>query len=113
MFAALGITIQITEFDVSVYQSDQEKQVEMSPELEQQQADYYQMCFEVFRAKKDVISGVTFWGAADNYTWLNNFPVSNRKYYPMLFDTKLQPKKAFFQVVNFQPPPNPLPKEGA
>lgn len=102
-FAALGLTVQITELDVSVYQSDQDKQVEMTPELEQQQADYYQMCFEVFRAKKDKISGLTFWGAADNTTWLNNFPVFNRKNYPLLFDTKLQPKKAFFQVVNFNP----------
>jgi len=107
MFAALGVTVQITEFDVSMYQSDKDIQGEMTPELEQQQADYYQMCFEVFRAKKDKISGVTFWGVADNYTWLNNFPVRNRKNYPLLFDTKLQPKKAFDQVVNFNQSTSP------
>lgn len=107
MYSALGVTVQITEFDVSIYQSDQDKQVEMTPELEQQQADYYQMCFEVFRSRKDKISGVTFWGAADNYTWLNNFPVRGRKNYPLIFDIKLQPKKGFFQVVNFLSPLNP------
>ena len=101
MFAALGVKVQITEFDVSVYQSDQDKQIELTPQLDQKLADYYQMCFEVFRAKKDKISGVTFWGAADNHTWLDNFPVKNRKNYPLLFDTRLQPKKAFSQVVNF------------
>jgi endo-1,4-beta-xylanase len=101
MFAALGVSVQITELDVSVYQTDQDKQVEMTPELEQQQADYYQMCFEVFRAKKEKISGVTFWGAADNSTWLDNFPVRGRKDYPLLFDTQLQPKMAFEQVTNF------------
>lgn len=113
MFSALGVTIQITELDVSVYQDDQDKQVEMTSELEQQQADYYQMCFEVLRAKKDKISGVTFWGAADNYTWLNNFPVRGRKNFPLLFDTNLQPKKAFNQVVNFEASPKPPPKAGA
>jgi endo-1,4-beta-xylanase len=100
-FAALGVQVQITEFDVSVYKSDNDKQMEFTPEVEQKQADYYQMCFEVFREKKDKISGVTFWGAADNHTWLDNFPVRGRKNYPLLFDTKLQPKKAFGQVMNF------------
>ncbi len=94
MFSALGVVVQITELDVSVYQSDQEKEVKMTPELEQQQADYYEMCFDVFREKKDKISSVTFWGAADNYTWLDNFPVRGRKNYPLIFDTKLQPKKS-------------------
>jgi len=112
MFAALGVTVQITELDVSVYQSDTDKQVEMTPELEQQQADYYRMCFDVFREKKDKISSVTFWGAADNYTWLNNFPVRGRKNYPLLFDTKLQPKKAFNLIMKFEASPNPPPKEG-
>ena len=102
MFAALGVEVQVTELDVSVYQSDNDKQVEMTPELEQQQADYYQMCFEVFRAKKDKMSGITFWGVADNKTWLDNFPVRGRKNYPLLFDTKLQPKKAFNTVINFK-----------
>lgn len=101
MYAALGVKVQITELDVSMYQSDKDPQGELTPELEQQQADYYRMCFDVFRAKKDKISGVTFWGVADNYTWLNNFPVRNRKNYPLIFDTKLQPKKAFEQIMNF------------
>lgn len=101
MFAALGVEVQITELDVSIYKNDSDKQIEFTPELEQRQANYYQMCFEVFRAKKDKISGVTFWGAADNHTWLDNFPVRGRKNYPLLFDTRLQPKKAFGQVVNF------------
>ncbi len=107
MFAALGVAVQITELDVSIYHSGQDKEGELTPELEQQQADYYQMCFEVFRSRKDKISGVTFWGAADNHTWLNNFPVRNRKNYPLLFDTSLQPKKAFDQVVNFNSDSDP------
>ncbi len=113
MFSALGVTVQITELDVSVYQSDKDKEVKMTPELEQQQADYYQMCFDVFREKKDKVSSVTFWGAADNHTWLDNFPVRGRKNYPLLFDTKLQPKKAFNQIIKIEASPKPLPKEGA
>lgn len=111
-YAALGLTVQITELDVSVYQSDNDKEVKMTPELEQRQADYYQMCFEVFREKKDKISSVTFWGAADNHTWLDNFPVRGRKNYPLIFDTQLQPKKAFDLIMKFEASPEPLPKEG-
>jgi len=100
-FAALGLRVQITELDVSAYQSNKEEKTEMTPELDQKLADYYKMCFEVFREKKDKISGVTFWGVADNKTWLDNFPVRGRKNYPLLFDTNLQPKKAFYEVMNF------------
>lgn len=102
MYSALGVTVQFTELDVSVYQSDDQKQVsELSPEVDKQLADYYKMCFEVFREKKKKISGVTFWGVADNVTWLDNYPTRGRKNYPLLFNTKREPKQAFNEVVNF------------
>ena len=42
---------------------------------------------------------MTPWGLADNHTWLNSFPV-NRTTRPLLFDTALHPKWAFWAFVD-------------
>jgi endo-1,4-beta-xylanase len=57
------------------------------------------MCFELFKKYSKNISGVTFWNISDRYSWLDNFPVINRKDYPLLFDKDLKPKKAYAKVV--------------
>jgi endo-1,4-beta-xylanase len=44
---------------------------------------------------------VTFWNLSDKSTWLDNFPVRGRKDFPLLFDEKYQPKKAFFAVTKW------------
>ena len=107
-FASLSLTIQITEMDVSVYKWEKEPRIKsatdidvLTPELEQQQAEKYKMLFSVFRKYKQYITGVTFWNISDRSTWLDTYPVKGRKNYPLLFDTHLQPKKAFWEVVNF------------
>ena len=51
--------------------------------LQTQQAERYRAFFDMFRAHKDVISGVTFWGIADDNTWLSEFS-SGRKDFPLL-----------------------------
>ena len=63
------------------------------------QAEKYAMCFRLFRNYKHVISSITFWNLSDRYSWLDNFPVRNRKDYPLLFDRAGQPKKAYWEVV--------------
>jgi endo-1,4-beta-xylanase len=108
-FSELGLKIQITELDVSVYpkeHSARQKQAmdydtSFSKEKEQKQMEVYKFCFELFRRYKSHISGVTFWNISDRRSWLDNFPVRNRKDYPLLFDKDLKPKKAFWEVVNF------------
>ncbi len=108
MFSSLGLQIQFTELDISVYagrqggqlingQQQQAKQ-EFTPEMEQQQLEKYKMVFEVFRKYRKNITGVTFWNVSDRYTWLNG---RGRKNYPLLFNAELQPKKAYWEVVNF------------
>ena len=57
------------------------------------------MVFDVFRQYKKVITGVTFWNISDRETWLDDYPVPGRKNYPLLFDTNLQRKKAYWEVV--------------
>jgi endo-1,4-beta-xylanase len=59
------------------------------------------MIFRVLREYRNVITGVTFWNVSDKSSWLDNFPVSGRKNYPLLFDQNLQPKKVFWEIVNF------------
>ena len=108
-FSSLGLKIQITELDVSIYPWEKnqralregEKGV-FTPELEQKQADKYAMVFKVFRRYRKVITGVTFWNIADNNTWLDRYPVIGRKNFPLLFDQNLQPKKAYWKVVDFK-----------
>ncbi len=110
MFSSLGLQVQVTELDVSVYTGRQGGQLiqgqqrdtssKFTPEMEQLQRDKYKMMFEVFRKYRDKITGVTFWNLSDRSSWLDG---RGRKNYPLLFDTNRQPKKAYYDVVNFTP----------
>jgi endo-1,4-beta-xylanase len=108
LFSSLGLQIQFTELDVSVYAGRQggqlitgEKSVEQAvftPEMEQKQLEKYKMIFEVFRKYKKHITGVTFWNLSDKYSWLDG---RGRKNFPLLFDTEMKPKKAYYEVIKF------------
>ena len=110
MFSSLGLQVQVTELDVSVYTGRQGGQLiqgqqrdtssKFTPEMEQLQRDKYKMMFEVFRKYRDKVTGVTFWNLSDRSSWLDG---RGRKNYPLLFDTNRQPKKAYYDVVNFTP----------
>jgi endo-1,4-beta-xylanase len=62
-----------------------------------QQALLYRALFNAFDRLS--VTSVTFWGIADNHTWLNSFPVA-RTNRPLLFDTAGNPKWAFWAVVD-------------
>jgi len=108
-FAQLGLKLQITELDISVYPKEhnarerkaEDYQTEFTSEKEQMQLEKYKMIFELFRKYGKSITGVTFWNISDRSSWLDNFPVRGRKDYPLLFDKDLKPKKAFWEVVKF------------
>jgi endo-1,4-beta-xylanase len=100
-FAALGLKIQVTELDVSIYDWEEKQQKVMTQELANQQAQHYKMLFEVFRKHRDKLTGVTFWNLSDKSSWLDNFPIRGRKNYPLLFDETGKPKPAFWEVVKF------------
>jgi endo-1,4-beta-xylanase len=113
-FSSLGLKVQITELDVSVYPWEKfrrarrpDEQDTFTPDLEQRQADQYKMIFSIFRANaapaapSRKITGVTFWNVTDCNTWLDNYPVPGRKNYPLLFNTDGQRKKAYWDVVKF------------
>ncbi len=100
-YASLGLKLQFTEMDVSVFSFDDRRMnlVKPTSEMLDLQAERYQQFFQMLREYKEEITAVTFWGAADDYTWLDDFPVKGRKNWPFLFDEKHQPKEAFWKVV--------------
>jgi endo-1,4-beta-xylanase len=120
-FSSLGLKVQITELDVSIYPWEKNRRSKhpdesdtFTPDLKQQQAEQYKRIFAIFREyghrsgaapnpapKPDAINGVTFWNVTDRHTWLDDYPVPGRKNYPLLFDANGQPKKAFWEVVEF------------
>jgi endo-1,4-beta-xylanase len=107
-FASLGLKIQITELDMSVYpweKSQRKKKPDdidsYTPQMAQKQNDQYNMVFKTLRKYKKVITGVTFWNISDRNTWLDDYPVKGRKNYPLLFDTNLKRKPAYWQILDF------------
>lgn len=103
IYAGLGVRLQITELDISVYDhGDPRTDLTVpGPGMLDRQAEYYGKLFELFREYREQIDAVTFWGIADDATWLDQFPVQGRKDWPLLFDTQGRPKKAFDAVTNF------------
>jgi endo-1,4-beta-xylanase len=108
-FSKVGLTLQITELDISVYPKEHQARnrkaddydTAFTEQKEKEQIAVYKMCFELFRKHKKSISSVTFWNISDRHSWLDNFPVRDRKDYPLLFDKDLKPKKAYWEVVRF------------
>lgn len=100
-YASLGLQLQITEMDVSVFDHDDRRTdlTEPTEQMKELLTERYERFFRLFREYKQHISAVTFWGAADDYTWLDYFPVRSRKNWPLLFDEQQQPKEAFWRVV--------------
>ncbi|HEY7373825.1 MAG TPA: endo-1,4-beta-xylanase, partial [Polyangia bacterium] len=107
LYSSLGVAVQVTELDLSLYVPGVMYTSDMfytaatfTDALKLQQADRYAQFFQLFRNYRSVITGVTFWGIADDATWLSMFS-SGRKDFPLLFDTSHNPKPAFWAVVDF------------
>ncbi len=98
----LGLKVMITELDLSLYKFDDRSKPyeEAIPDsVLQLQAERYRQIFELFKKHSDKITRVTFWGVSDRHSWLNNFPVRNRRNAPLLFDREYKPKPAFEAVI--------------
>ncbi|MDR0325849.1 MAG: endo-1,4-beta-xylanase [Oscillospiraceae bacterium] len=102
-YASLGVVLHVTELEISVYEWD-DRRTDLkapSPQMLERQAERYGELFALFREYKDVVTCVTTWGVADDYTWLDDFPQKGRKNWPLLFDMNHQPKAAFDRVTEF------------
>ena len=105
-----GIDQQITEMDVSVYNAGDDTSnyaPTVPPSLIAEQGWLYKQYFDALRRLRGKISEVTFWGFADDDTWLDSFPI-DRLDAPLPFDTELQAKPAYWGIVD----PTQLPGYG-
>lgn len=108
-YATLGVSLHVTELDISVYPKEHSRRARkpedandaFTPEKEEKQLEHYKMLFEVFRKYRNVITNITFWNISDRKSWLDEFPAPGRKDYPLLFDKDLKPKKVYWEVVKF------------
>lgn len=122
-FDALGLKVMITELDIDVLPLTREGQVIGTvlqhpqfqlpefkryldpwpqgppPEVEQQLADRYAELFALFLRHADVIDRVTLWGVHDGMSWKNDYPIPNRRNYPLLFDRERRAKPALSAVL--------------
>lgn len=116
-FASIGLETMITELDLSVLPNPWEGNAaeisktargseRMNPwpdvlpdTIAQMQAQAYANLFTLLLKYHQHISRVTFWGAYDGQSWLNNWPIRGRTNYPLLFDRKFLPKPAFYSVM--------------
>jgi endo-1,4-beta-xylanase len=103
--AQLDVDQQVTELDLSVYNGGDNTSNyganggTVPPSIIAQQGYLYRQYFHVFRKLHRHLSSVTFWGIADDNTWLSNFPIA-RLNLPLPFDTGLQAKPAYFGIVD-------------
>lgn len=116
-FAALGVKVMVTELDIDLLPNPTNRQgadVEerfdtmegydpykdgLPDSVEQKLSQRYADLFGLFYKHRDKISRVTFWGVADQHSWLNDWTMPGRTNYPLLFDRHYQPKDAFDAVI--------------
>ncbi|SPE43315.1 Endo-1,4-beta-xylanase A [Candidatus Sulfopaludibacter sp. SbA3] len=114
-FAALGVKIAISEFDVDVLpRAGRGNSADVSAtsagganpyvnglpdDIQQALARRYADLFAIFVKHAAVMSRVTFWGVTDGDSWKNDFPVRGRTNYPLLFDRDGKLKPAFHAVI--------------
>ena len=86
----LGLEIQITELDITDYNSGADSQSVATA--------YQKIMKEIVNAKKDGanITAVVFWGITDGTSW-------RKDGYPLLINADYTPKKAFYSVKNAIP----------
>lgn len=98
-FADLGLEQHVTELDMSIYTNDTDKYTVVPEEILVKQGYRYKEIFDVFKRQAANIDSVTFWGMADDHTWLKTWPTT-RINLPLLFDENLQAKPAYWGIVD-------------
>lgn len=108
MFAGLGLDNQITELDVSLYGWPPKPAYptydEIPQDIFQSQAVRYDALFQLYEKLSDKISNVTFWGIADNHTWLNDRAEQYNDGVgvdaPFVFDKEYNVKPAYWSIID-------------
>ena len=108
-FAAEGVKVMITEWDMSALPTARQsanisdtvafrKSLNPYPDALPDSVNTawnrrMDAFFTLFEKHSDIVTRVTAWGVSDGDSWKNDFPVRGRKDYPLLFDRNYQPKK--------------------
>ena len=108
LFAGLGLDNQITELDVSLYgwpPRPAYPTYDAIPASEfERQAVRYNQLFELYERLDDKISSVTFWGVADNHTWLNDRAEEYNDGVgvdaPFVFDNEYNVKPSYWAIID-------------
>jgi endo-1,4-beta-xylanase len=108
MFAELGLDNQITELDVSLYGWPPKPAfptyADIPADRLDAQAERYNAIFEIYERLGDKISNVTFWGIADNHTWLDDRAMQYNdgvgKDAPFVFDPEYNVKPAYWSIMD-------------
>lgn len=107
LYSSLGLEVQVTELDMSLYipgvmytEATFYTPSTFTAELKAKQAARYKAFFDMFRRYHKELTGVTFWGIADDNTWLSEF-TSMRQDFPLLFDTSHKAKPSYDSVMDW------------
>ena len=108
IFAELGLDNQVTELDVSLYGWPPSPAYETYEDIPQEeferQAERYNDLFELYERLGDKLSSVTFWGIADNHTWLNGRAQDYNDGIgvdaPFVFDKDYNVKPAYWEIID-------------
>ncbi|WP_444684801.1 endo-1,4-beta-xylanase [Alkalicoccus luteus] len=107
LFTELGLDNQVTELDVSLYGWPPDNAYatydEIPDSLYDEQAERFGEIFSLYEELDADISSVTFWGIADNHTWLDD----RAEQYsgtgidaPFVFDENYRVKPAFWRMMD-------------
>jgi len=95
-YSSLGLDIEFTEVDISLYNWNEAKEKKdfFAARPQDRILEQAKRFLELFAVAREfpLVKNITTWGIADNHTWLDNFPVKERKNWPLLFDEQYNPK---------------------
>ncbi|KTT47310.1 hypothetical protein SB11R_20075 [Pseudomonas oryzihabitans] len=101
-FARLGLENQITELDMSLYQHHDYRPTLTLQQRLGLQAERYRDLLAMVLTHPEV-TAVTWWGVADDHSYLNNQPGVPGDDQPLLFDRQQRPKPAYWAVLHLRP----------
>ena len=116
-FAALGCKVMITELDMNVLPNPEsfsgaevsqsfEYNEKMDPyknglpaDVEKRINERWLEFFRIYQKHRKQISRVCLWGLGDAQSWMNDWPISGRTAYPLLFDRQNQAKPVVQDII--------------
>lgn len=117
-YAELGCKVMITELDMNVLPNPEsfagadvalsfEYDEKMDPyknglpeDVEKRINERWMEFFRIYKKHRHQISRVCLWGVSDGQSWMNNWPISGRTAYPLLFDRNNHAKPVVQDIIN-------------